>query len=235
MAHAWDEAVRIIGHRGSPREAPENTLASFAAAAAAGADAIELDVHLSADDEVIVHHDAELGRVIPGSGDIAALRADALVELGIPRLRDVLEAYPGLVDVELKPDGRDAERLPERVADVVTRAGALDRVLVTSFDAFLASEYAELTGRPSGLVSFFPLVPEDVEDLPLVRHVLLAQDACDAETVTGMREAGRIVSAWTVNELGAAEALVDVGVTGLITDRPGALAGLRRRRGDAAR
>lgn len=223
MGFAWDGRVRIVGHRGSPRDAVENTLPSFEAARAAGVEAVELDVHLSADGVPMVHHDPELGRVVAGAGELAAHSADALVALGVPRLADVLAGFPGLVDVELKPDGRDAERLPEVVAGVVEREGALDRVLATSFDPYLAAAYAERAKRPAGFVTFFPVTPEDMADFPTVRHVLLAQEACEPDVVAALARAGLVVGAWTVNDEVAMRRLLAMGVTQVVTDRPGAL------------
>lgn len=230
MPFAWDGRVRVIGHRGSPREAPENTLASFRAAVAAGADAVELDLHLSRDGVPVVHHDPALGDGTP-VGDLFA--AD-LAARGVPTLADVLRAVALPVDAELKADGRDPHLLPGAVAGVVEAAGALDRVLATSFDPHLAAAYAERTGRPAGWVAFFPLMAEDVAHAPALTHVLLAQDAATPEAVASLRGAGRIVSAWTVNDEDAALRLVGMGVTGLVTDRPAALRAALVRRGGAA-
>lgn len=223
MGFAWDGRMRVVGHRGAPRDEVENTLASFRAALALGADAVELDARLSSDGEVVVHHDAELGRVIPGSAAIETTTAADLEKLGVPRLADVLREVPCPIDVEIKPDGDLASELPEAVARVVARADALDRVLVTSFDPALADDYAARAGRPAGWVTFFPVVAEDVAELPRLRHVLLAREAATEDSVSSLREAGRIVSAWTVNDPEDAAMLVARGVTGLVTDRPGAL------------
>jgi glycerophosphoryl diester phosphodiesterase len=63
--------VAIIGHRGAPRETPENTLASFRRAFELGADAIELDVRLSRDGAPIVMHDATLERTTDGADSVS--------------------------------------------------------------------------------------------------------------------------------------------------------------------
>lgn len=223
MTRAWDATVRVIGHRGSPRDAVENTLDSFRKAILAGADAVELDVHLSADGVPVVHHDAELGRVVPGHGPVGERTAAELAALGVPTLDAVLREVPLPVDVELKADGLGAERLPAAVAAVVTRAGALDRVLATSFDPFLAAAYADLTGGEAGWVVPFPVAPEEVADFPRLRHVLLAHEAATEDVVAALRGAGRVVHAWTVNEPEEARRLVAAGVRGVITDRPAAL------------
>ena len=102
------DARLVIGHRGAAAEAPENTLPSFALALEVGAQALELDVHLSADGEVMVVHDATLDRTTDARGPVAARTAAELarVDAGahlpawrgrgayVPRLAEVLEAFP---------------------------------------------------------------------------------------------------------------------------------------------
>src|SRR5262249_20924251 len=79
-----------IGHRGAPREVVENTLPSFARALERGANAIELDVHLSSDGIPVVHHDAQIGRTIDPSA-----RGRALAEMTAQEITQV-ELAPGI-------------------------------------------------------------------------------------------------------------------------------------------
>jgi len=105
----------VIGHRGNSAHAPENTIESFAQAVAAGADAIEFDVHVSADGIPVVFHDARVTRTTDGTGEVARMTFAELRELDagarftldggktfpckgmghrIPSLDEVLEAFP---------------------------------------------------------------------------------------------------------------------------------------------
>src|SRR5215212_4458754 len=114
----------VIGHRGNRAYAPENTIESFAQAVAAGADAIEFDVHVSADGIAVVHHDPTVERTTDGRGSIGRLTFDQLRELDaganftldkgksfpyrgkghrIPSLDEVIEAFPSTpLLIELK-------------------------------------------------------------------------------------------------------------------------------------
>lgn len=218
----WERAPpRVIGHRGSPREAPENTLASFEAAHRAGAHAVELDVRLTADERVVIHHDDALGRIIAGEGSIEALESAILVAKGIPLLSSVLRS-PLLVDVEIKADAANAGALPAAVLDVVRREGALDRVLVTSFDHELADEYARLAGRPAGMIVPYP-PEEELASFPRLTFVALAADAALPEVIQACVRASRRVLVWTVNDEASARAHLARGASGIITDRPGPL------------
>ncbi|GAA3893978.1 hypothetical protein GCM10022228_01330 [Halomonas cibimaris] len=122
---ALDDDVEIIAHRGSSMRAPENTLPAFRQAAKEGADAVELDVQLSADGAVMVYHDRTLARLAGDARALGTLSREELanVDVGswfghdfrgerIPTLEQVLETLRGRagIMIELKPSpgrGRD--------------------------------------------------------------------------------------------------------------------------------
>ncbi len=146
----------VFAHRGGAALRPENTILAFDHGLACGADGLELDVHLSRDGVVVVHHDALLDRTTDARGPVSARTAAELAAVdaghvfrgalpgedafpfrgqghGVPRLRDVLERYPRVpLIVELKVDHPD---LAERAVDEVRAAGAVDRVAFGSFGA----------------------------------------------------------------------------------------------------
>lgn len=115
-----------VGHRGAAGLAPENTLASFARALALGVDAIELDVHLSADGEVVVHHDFYLNPDIARTSDgrwITGGKALAISELTLPQLKSY--------DVgRLNPGARYSRRYPEQAAADGQRIPTLSEVIL---------------------------------------------------------------------------------------------------------
>lgn len=238
MSFLWERPPRVVGHRGSPREAPENTMASFRAAVAAGARAIELDVRLTADRVLVVHHDDWLGRTVAGSGPVDAVSsrellsrdaggwfALAFLDERVPTLAQVLRELPGsiLLDVEMKADTESAYELPPLVHEALREAGALDRALVTSFDPGLADEYSRLAGRPAGVILPFAPEPGDLAEWPRLRYVAISEDSAEPEVLEMCRREGRTVLVWTVNDPAAAEALLHHGAASVITDRPGAL------------
>ncbi len=75
------EPIRIFAHRGFSAAAPENTMAAFRLAAEAGADGLELDVHLSKDREVVVIHDETVSRTTDGKGKVRELTLEELRRL----------------------------------------------------------------------------------------------------------------------------------------------------------
>ncbi len=155
---------RVIAHRGASLAAPENTLPAFELAIAAGAGMIETDAQLTADDEVVLAHDADLSRTTGVPGLIGSLRLDQIRArdagfsfrpigcedfpfrgrgLGIPTLQellDLLASHPAvLLNLEIKAQG--AELAQARTRALVTRSiailsgnGMLDRTLLSSFE-----------------------------------------------------------------------------------------------------
>ncbi|MFC1889123.1 glycerophosphodiester phosphodiesterase [Thermodesulfobacteriota bacterium] len=136
----------VIAHRGASGFAPENTLPAFELAIDRGCDWIECDVRLSADDAVIVMHDAEVDRTTDGTGLVSDLTLAQLKELDagswysdefagaeVPTLDETLELVRGStrLDIELKAGDT---RLAGLVLDAVLGANMLDQVILSSFE-----------------------------------------------------------------------------------------------------
>jgi glycerophosphoryl diester phosphodiesterase len=141
----------VVAHRGSSGTAPENTMAAFLAAAAAGADLIELDVRFSAECTCVVMHDRSLRRTTNGRGYVHATALSALQRLDagrwfsprfamerIPTLAEVLDALPPAVGMncEVKTDGDPRSRLERArvLAETLQRHGRGRLLIVSSFD-----------------------------------------------------------------------------------------------------
>ena len=140
----------IIAHRGDSANAPENTLAAFRLAYENGADGIELDVMLSADQQLVVIHDDTLDRTSNGHGKVGEMPLTALRELDagawfspkfkgepIPLLDEVFTELGGkfLINVELKNYKTPKDQLPELVVALVKKHALSDSVLLSSFNA----------------------------------------------------------------------------------------------------
>jgi glycerophosphoryl diester phosphodiesterase len=141
--------TRIVAHRGRAGSHPDNTLPAFEAAAALGADAVELDVHFSADSQLVVHHDHYLRdadcREVPlfqlDSGFIRGRRVGGSGR--IPLLADVFDRIGTRVLYEVELKGFTAEFLDAVIA--LIRASGLDRhVEITSSNRFLLARLSAL-------------------------------------------------------------------------------------------
>jgi glycerophosphoryl diester phosphodiesterase len=205
--------VELIAHRGMPRLARENTLASFELALKHGADAIELDVHISADAAVVVHHDETLpdAKATP----LASLTAQELSRLGIPTLDEVCELVGEKVVLYVEAK---APKSAAAIVDCLTRNRV--RAAVHSFDYRVVDTIRSLApGLPLGL-----LVANDDADIVLlardhaVRDVWPAVDLVDAPLIDSLHAIGARVIAWTANDVNDARRLQQAGVDGICTD-----------------
>ncbi|WP_293799933.1 glycerophosphodiester phosphodiesterase family protein [uncultured Bosea sp.] len=138
--------MRIIGHRGARNIWAENSLSGFRNVCGLGVDAVELDVHLSSDDEIMVIHDPLLDRTTDHKGPVAHLSRAALAKvtlddtLGetIPTLPEVLDVFgpTGIeLEIEMKMDayGNPYPGLLDKVLALVEARKMASRVVLTCF------------------------------------------------------------------------------------------------------
>jgi len=209
-----------IAHRGLPSLATENTLSSFSLALSAGADGIELDVHATADDVIVVHHDAELS-----SG--SAIRASAFADISrempeLPTLRDVCALIDGRAElfVEIKGLGIEAS-----VAELLD--GYAGPAAIHSFDHDLIQRLSRRgTSRRLGVL----IEDGSVDCIELMRRTGASDlwphhSLVSAHLVASAHVIGGRVIAWTVNAQQDIERLTALGVDGICTDDVRALAG----------
>jgi glycerophosphoryl diester phosphodiesterase len=222
----------VLGHRGSPRRATENTLEAFALAREDGADGVELDVHRTRDGGLVVHHDADIeGFGVLATHDLAAIR-DSFAWL--PTLAEVLDECRGLlVNIEIKNSPRDLdfdadETVAAGVVDLLGVRGGTDRVLVSSFHLpTIDRVHALAPDVATGFLVVMDPAPIDAIGAAVVgghRAVhpffgVLADRAAD----TVLEEAhtvGVAVNTWTVNEPDEIARLAAAGIDAIVTDVP---------------
>jgi glycerophosphoryl diester phosphodiesterase len=231
--------VRIIAHRGASAAAPENTLAAFALAKRLGADAVELDARVCGSGEVVVFHDRDLSRLTGAKGEVAATPLGRLRELRvlgeerIPTLEEVLdsdERPPGLV-IELKTDRWNDVVIAAKVAKLIARAGkeAHGPVTVSSFNPLALTTLRRIAPHIARALLAQRKSARPLRNLWFARAVGPRELHLEASLVTPKvvakaRRAGRFVVAWTVNDAAEASRLEYLGVDGVITDVPDAIA-----------
>jgi glycerophosphoryl diester phosphodiesterase len=216
--------VELIGHRGAKREFPENSLPAFARALERGADAVELDVHATADGVAVVHHDPEVrvasthGRPLRPIAEMSwqeLSRVELAPEVFIPSLEQVLDSVStqGTVYVELK--GRNAEE--PAIAVIQSRR---TRCAVHSFDHGVIARIARLAPelRRGILFDEYPAEVEQAMRAASALDVWPQWELIDTALVDRVHaNAGRVI-AWTVNTTAAARKLASLGVDGLCGD-----------------
>lgn len=242
-----------FAHRGGASDQPENTLGAFAAAVALGYRYLETDAHTSRDGAVFAFHDDVLDRVCDRAGrisDLTAAEVDA-ADAGygfspdggrtfphrgrgvrVPRLAELLEAWP---DVRVNIDAK-SDAVVEPLAGLLQRMGVLDRVCVGSFSDDRLARLRRIAGGAlctsmgpraitvARLASWasrrMPRLGADCLQVPPTQGRFRL---VDRTLVTAAHRAGLQVHVWTIDEAAEMEALLDLGVDGLMTDRPAVL------------
>ena len=228
----------VISHAGCEGHAPANTLAGVERAIALGADAIEIDVHASADGVPVVIHDRTLDRTTDGSGNVrdtplAALRAlnaaaaepDWPQREPIPTLEQVVDAARGraLLVVEVKPTD-----IEEEVLSVLRTAGTTDGLMVWSFRAEVVARFRALEpALPAALLVRRGETAETGFDAALranAQACSLHHSLVTPLSVQAARRRGLGPYTWTVNDEAEMRRVRDCGVAGIVSDYPDRLA-----------
>lgn len=238
----------IFAHRGARRVAPENTLPAFAAALEMGVDGIELDVHRTTDDQLVVIHDFVVDGTTDGSGPVAAMSAAEVARLDagshfnaayagtpVPRLEEVLDLVSDRcrINIEIKSMDPYANDASDLVAALIRQRNLYDQVIVSSFNPITLIKLRHLDPKialgmlygdemPLFLRKTWagpPLCPEAQHP----HHALI-----DADYMAWAHSLGAAVNTWTVNDLDEAQRLAGLGVDVIMTDVPDQIiAGLR--------
>jgi glycerophosphoryl diester phosphodiesterase len=253
MLNLWPHQAPclIIGHRGAMGYAPENTLASFEEAIRRGADLIELDVQLSADNEIVVMHDTSVDRTTDGSGLVRDLpwekikTFDAGVWYGldytkeyipslgqvIGRFRDRKTTRHHLVGfiIELKTIKGSGGSLADAVVSLLQREEFTDRVCIISFDAVALQEVrAAHKTLPTGL-----LFSEETEEGRIAQAKAIGAQAVfprktwvSSRGVLAAHKVGLAVSTWTCNTKNEMKRMIACGADAIATNYPDRLRAL---------
>jgi glycerophosphoryl diester phosphodiesterase len=241
------EARAVVAHRGDSAHAPENTLESLRQGASLGADALECDVHLTRDGQVVVIHDATVDRTTNGSGAVASLtlaevqRLDAGFRftrdggrtfpwrgrgVSVPTLEELLDALPEtplIIEVKAAAAARATGLLLERT-------GAAARCLIGSFLASALTQFRDSgiarTASRDDVVRLYlrALLPGAPRSLPF-------QALCIPPFFNGIplpvlrfarmaHAAGIPTHVWTVDDPALARRFWDGGVNSIISNDP---------------
>lgn len=249
----FDAPFLPLAHRGGSllpaNIGRENTVHAFAQAVDLGYRWLETDVHATSDGTLVAFHDERLDRVTDGHGLIAQTPYATLKDLRvggrdpIPTLAELLETFPhARFNIDIKAPGAI-----EPLVHTLNRHGSFDRVCVGSFGIDRLFRFRQLAGRQVatsvnalGVASSraIPGLPTWLWDAGVAYQIPLHH------TVAGRRvrlvtpafirrahAAGRVVHVWTIDDAATMHELIDMGVDGLITDRPDTLREVCRERG----
>lgn len=241
-----------FAHRGDSANAPENTLESFRSAADAGAEGLELDVHMTRDERIVVIHDDTLDRTTDGTGYVRdktraeIKRLDAGYHftegeahpyrgkgLQILTLDEVFREFPDVaVNVEIKEDLPGFE---EAVEEVIRENGAKQRTLVAAGQHSIIKRFREVSKISTSasereIWTFYFTSKLHLEgifhppyDALQIPVVYGGAKVATPRFIEAAHSRGVRVDVWTVNEPGEMNRLLDLGVDVIMTNRPDTL------------
>lgn len=240
VSHFYRNGALMMGHRGSPKEAPENTIPSYLKAVDQGLSMIELDVVTTKDGKVVCSHNFDLERETDGYGYIydktyseltsvnAGIKFPELAPCRLPLLVEVIDALPDdlFINIEIKAEKAFDLKSVKPVVNIVKKRNLYHRVLISSFHPLVI-----------GLVKIFdPRIPtayiwsdEDVPDIlkkprfvDLVHPDMFHPEAhlVTDDLVRFASRKGLPINVWTVNSLPVMYWLLNMGVNGIISDFP---------------
>ena len=279
QTNPWlDRRILNWAHQGGAKEAPSSTLFAMRQAVANGADALELDVHMSKDGVLMVCHDATVDRTTDGQGAIADLTLDELrrldnaywwtpgtvvdhdnpdpeayvhrgkaaddPEFRIATLDEVLEAFPDTyLNFDIKQTAPTVVSYEQPLAEALLRHDRAGSTIVASFNDLATDRFRPFAPDihtslgTNGTAEFFRAirggeappatagialqVPRNFGDIVVVDQVFVA----------AAHDHGLAVHVWTIDDETEMAELVDLGVDGIMTDRPQALEAVLQERG----
>jgi glycerophosphoryl diester phosphodiesterase len=229
-----------VAHRGASIECPENTLLAYRRAIEHGVDALEVDLHLTRDRQLVAIHDSRLDRVTDGRGLVRDYSVDQIkalvVEQGecIPLLAEIFQLVAGSslrLCLEIKGQNEaESLEIAEAVVRAVGSAGMDSKVILTSF---MSSALLRSKALNPGLATMLDPSPQDGSLTPrqVCEQVLLAGANClsfdfryvDRALAGEARLSGLALWPWNPDEPVDIRKMLDLGVPGIMTDRPDVL------------
>jgi glycerophosphoryl diester phosphodiesterase len=276
QTNPWlDRRILNWAHQGGAKEGPSSTLFAMRQAVANGADALELDVHMSKDGVLMVCHDATVDRTTDGAGAIADLTLDELRRLDnaywwtpgtvvdhenpdpdayvhrgkaaddpdfrIATLEEVLEAFPGVfLNFDIKQTAPAVASYEQPLAEALLRHDRVGSTIVASFNDLATDRFREHAPQihtslgTNGTAAFYqafrageapPATPSVALQVPRTFGDIVV---VDEDFVAAAHRAGLAVHVWTIDDKEELASLAELGVDGIMTDRPLALEAVLR-------
>lgn len=232
---------QIFAHRGAVEFAPPNTMPAFAKALEMNVDGIELDVHASKDERLVLIHDFDVDATTNATGPVAGFTAAELAALdagshfapefagvGVPTLDEVFDLVGDrcIINVEIKSlDYLTGGKTVDPLKQMIRARNLYDQVIVSSFNPLPLIRLRREDPKIQLGLLYGQKLPTSLWETwmsPVIQPEALHphHSLVDAASMERARQKGRAVNVWTVNEIDEARRLADLGVDVIITDYP---------------
>ncbi|MDD5153865.1 MAG: glycerophosphodiester phosphodiesterase family protein [Thermodesulfobacteriota bacterium] len=216
--------MMIMGHRGAKALEPENTLLSIRRAMEIGVDAVEIDVHLTKDKEVVVIHDSTVDRTTNGKGPVGSYTLEEIKKLDagkgekIPTLKEVIEFVKDKVRliIELKEEGTE-----DKVVELIKGYNMFDSAYIISFWHMLVKKIKEMDSRiKTGVLLVGCPVDTCIArsasaDALVMNYAFVSKGLVDKAHQEGLK-----VFIWNIDDRDMLKPYVDMGVDGIGSNDP---------------
>ncbi|WP_210766938.1 glycerophosphodiester phosphodiesterase [Cerasibacillus terrae] len=230
--------TEIFAHRGSSGTFPENTFAAFKEAEKVGSDGIEIDVHLTRDDEIVIIHDKTVDRTTNSTGlvreytlaEIKKLDAGSWFSVEnkgekIPTLKELLDWMQGnsiTLNIELKNVTIQYPDFEKRIINEIEESGLEDRIIISSFNHYALKRVNELNPKIESAILYAQQLfePWNYAKKLGARGLHPHDPKTDLETINIAQQNGFPVRIYTVNNEERMKELIDRGCSAIISDYP---------------
>ncbi|MGN0486138.1 MAG: glycerophosphodiester phosphodiesterase [Acutalibacteraceae bacterium] len=229
---------KIFAHRGFSGKYPENTMLAFSKAVEIGVDGIELDVHLTKDNVLVIIHDEDIRRTCNGQGLVRDMTYEELSAFDasagfrgvygvnkIPTLREYFELVKDtdvITNIELKTGIFEYPTIEQKTIDMIREFHLEEKIILSSFNHYTILRCAQIAPEikrgflcESWLINYGKYTAENNVQCCHPLHLSLSQAVVDE-----MHAAGCEINTWTVNEYEDIERLSAMGVDALIGNFP---------------
>lgn len=232
-------ATKVWAHRGASAYAPENTIPAFKKAVEMGVYGIELDVHMSADEKIMVIHDEWVGRTTNGKGKVNEMTCQELKKLSasnsmegfenarIPTLKEVyglLKNTSVMINVEVKCEANIYFGIWDKLIELEKEMGMTGRVIYSSFNHYILLKIREADPNAKIVLLYDNAMVDPWVYASYMKADGIAPHFRAAVNSPGLskgcKENNIEVLAWTVNETTMMKELIEAGVDGIITNVP---------------
>ena len=242
-----DKPRLLFGHRGASMLAPENTVPAFQKCVELGCDVNELDVYRTADNVIVVIHDATVDRTTNGTGRVSSMTLAELKALDagyrftpdggqtypyrgqgvtIPTIEEIVREVPtGRFNVDMKDHANETAQL---LAEEIQRLGAEDRFIVGSFNDATVRAFRQFAPNVSTLASvveaarftalFWQGRADEHEPESDMYELPVGTTLDPAGYAEAANALGQLMIYWTINDLDLMRGLLENGADGIITD-----------------
>jgi len=233
------ERVLNIAHRGFSGKYPENTNIAFVKALTEGyCDGIDLDIHMTKDDKLVIIHDDKLDRTTTGTGFIKdytleeVLQFDAGIKYdtkykgekisSIDRALDLVKKYNVRIYIEIKNSEDEYKGIEEKIVEKIREFGLEDKVVLSSYNRETLKKVKDLDAHiKTGLLC--KEVPWDIRDYRYADSICFCYTSADREAVDTIHSIGKKVTVWTVDNIDDMKKMIELDVDAILTNYPDVL------------